>query len=220
MTRLRKKKNISARMRACSAYWFEVPVANRGSWRQACGVTDDCPLYLELGCGKGRFAIETARRNPDVCFVALEKEESVILAAIETACDEGLTNLFFLPADVLLLKNYFAPGEVDRIYVNFCDPWSRKNKPKRRLTYREYLETYKLLLTPGGDIHFKTDDERLFEFSLDEFKAVGLDVRNATRDLHRSPWNEENIRTEFEEKFAEQGISIKRAEAHKRLTGA
>ncbi|MDD4096669.1 MAG: tRNA (guanosine(46)-N7)-methyltransferase TrmB [Oscillospiraceae bacterium] len=216
MTRLRKKKNISARLRACSAYWFEVPIMNRGSWRQACGMPENAPLYLELGCGKGRFAIETARRNPEICFIALEKEESVILAAIEAACEEGLTNLFFLCADVVLLKNYFATDEVDRIYINFCDPWSRKNKPKRRLTYREYLETYKLLLKPDGDIHFKTDDRLLFEFSLEEFEIAGLGIRDVTEDLHASRWNEDNIRTEFEDKFAGQGIAIRRAEAHKR----
>lgn len=189
---------------------------NRGSWRQACGMPENAPLYLELGCGKGRFAIETARRNPEICFIALEKEESVILAAIETACEEGLTNLFFLSADVVLLKNYFATEEVDRIYINFCDPWSRKNKPKRRLTYREYLETYKLLLKPDGDIHFKTDDRLLFEFSLQEFEIAGLGIRDVTEDLHASRWNEDNIRTEFEDKFAGQGIAIRRAEAFKR----
>lgn len=202
-------------MRACAAYWFEVPVANRGNWRQACGMPDDAPLFLELGCGKGRFAIETGRRNPEVCFIALEKEESVILAAIEAARAEGLTNVFFLCADVVLLNNYFAPGEIDRIYINFCDPWSRKNKPKRRLTYREYLKTYQTLLKPDGQIHFKTDDERLFLFSLEEFEIVGLQVCAVTDDLHNSPWNDQNIRTEFEEKFAGQGIAIHRAEAHK-----
>lgn len=215
MTRLRRKKNIYARLSACASYWFEVPVANRGCWRQACGMPPDCPLYLELGCGKGRFAIETARKNPGVCVIALEKEQSVILSAIESACEEGMTNLFFLCADVLLLRNYFTPGEVDRIYINFCDPWSRKNKPKRRLTYREYLETYKTLLRPCGDIHFKTDDSRLFEFSMGEFEVAGLGIRKITRDLHNSPWNAENIRTEFEEKYAEQGVLIKRAEAFK-----
>lgn len=215
MTRLRKKKNISTRMRACAAYWFEVPVANRGCWRQACGMPADCEVYLELGCGKGRFAVESAKRNPDVCFIGLEKEESVILTAIEAACAEGLTNLFFLCADARLLKNYFAPGEIDRIYINFCDPWSRKNKPKRRLTYREYLETYQLLLRPDGDIRFKTDDTRLFEFSIHEFEVAGLGVRNVCEDLHAGSRNDENIRTEFEEKFAEQGIAIKYAEAYK-----
>jgi len=176
---------------------------------------ENAPLFLELGCGKGRFAIETARRNPEACMVALEKEESVILAATEAACKEGITNLFFLCADAILLQNYFAPGEVDRIYINFCDPWSRKNKPKRRLTYREYLETYKVLLKSGGDIHFKTDDQVLFEFSLREFEIAGLGIRDLTEDLHNSRWNEENIRTEFEDKFASQGIAIRRAVAFK-----
>lgn len=213
LTRLRKKKNITTRLKACSGYWFEVPVANRGAWRASCGMPEDCPLYLELGCGKGRFVLNVARRNPDACFIALEKEESVILAAIEAACAEGLTNVFFLCADAVLIKNYFAPAEIDRIYINFCDPWSRKNKPKRRLTYREYLENYKLLLSPNGQIHFKTDDDRLFGFSLNEFNAAGFECRNVTLDLHNSPFDAENVRTEFEVKFAEQGIPIKRVEA-------
>lgn len=213
MARMRKKKNISDRLFACAAYWFSVPVANRGCWRQSCGMPSSAKLYLEIGCGKGQFAVETARKNPDICFVALEKDESVILAAIEKACASGLTNVFFLCADVLLLKNYFDPGEIDRIYINFCDPWSRRNKPKRRLTYRNFLAMYQELMKPEGEIHFKTDNDRLFEFSLVEFEEAGLRIFNVTEDLHNSRWNDDNIRTEFEEKYAERKIPIKRAEA-------
>jgi len=215
MARTRKKKNIPQRMDACSSYWFKVPVANRGHWREACRMEPDTQLYLELGCGKGDFAVETALRNPDVCYIALEKDESVILAAIEKAAEAGVANLFFIWTDVALLKNYFGNGEVDRIFINFCDPWSRKDKPKRRLTHRDYLEMYKFILGGSGEIHFKTDDKKLFSFSLQEFADSSLSLCSETSDLHNSRWDEDNIRTEFEQKFAGQGISICRVEAHK-----
>jgi tRNA (guanine-N7-)-methyltransferase len=216
MARTRKKKNIPQRMSACSTYWFPVPVANRGHWREVCGMAPDTPLYLELGCGKGDFAVGMAQRYPDICYVALEKDESVILAAIENAAAGGVTNLFFLWTDVALLNNFFAEEEVNRIYINFCDPWSRKDKPKRRLTYRDYLKTYINLLKSDGEIHLKTDDKTLFGFSLKEFADSNLTLRNETTDLHRSEWDADNIRTEFEQKFAGQGITICRVEAHKR----
>ena len=215
MARMRKKKNIEMRMEACKRYWFSVPVMNRGHWREACEMPPDAPVYLELGCGKGRFSIEMAKRNPDVCYIALEKDESVILAAIEEAAKSGMTNLFFLNADAFQLRNYFGEGEVSRIFINFCDPWSKKNKPKRRLTYRVYLEMYKELLSADGQIHFKTDNERLFAFSQDEFRAANLALSCQTEDLHHSVWDADNIRTEFEQKFAEQGFRIFRVEAHK-----
>jgi len=215
MARMRKKKNIPQRMQSCASYWFAVPVANRGRWREMCGMPANAPLYLELGCGKGGFAIATAKRHPEVCYVALEKDESVILAAIEKAAAAGVGNLFFLCADVVLLKNYFDEGEVDRIYINFCDPWSKRDKPKRRLTYREFLEMYKALLKDNGEIHFKTDDRKLFDFSIEEFASVSLHLHRTTYDLHNSKWNEDNIRTEFEQKFADRGFPICRVEARK-----
>ena len=215
MARTRKKKNIPQRMHACSAYWFPVPVSNRGRWREACRMAPDAPLFLELGCGKGDFAVEMAQQHPEACYIALEKDESVILAAIEKAAAIGMTNLFFIWTDVVLLNNYFAEGEVDRIFINFCDPWSRKDKPKRRLTHRDYLEMYKLLLKGIGEIHFKTDDKTLFRFSLLEFADSSLALCNQTSDLHNSEWDCGNIRTEFEQKFASQGITICRVEAHK-----
>jgi len=214
MARIRKKKNIPQRMNVCSDYWFPVPVSNRDHWRQACRMAPDAPLYLELGCGKGDFAIEMAQRHPQICCVALEKDESVILAAIEKAAAIGMTNLFFIWTDVALLKNFFGEGEVDRIFINFCDPWSRKEKPKRRLTHRGYLDMYKHILKTDGEIHFKTDDRKLFEFSLHEFTGSSLSLCNQTTDLHNSQWDQNNIRTEFEQKFASQGIAICRVEAH------
>ncbi len=213
MARMRKKKNLPARLAACSSYWFKVPVANRGQWREACNMPKDCFLSLELGCGKGEFAVKQALAHPDRCYIALERDESVILMAMEKAAKQGLRNLFFLQADATQLRNYFLDDELDRIYINFCDPWSRRNKPKRRLTYREYLKMYQELLKPQGEIHFKTDDDTLFEFSLEEFAQAGFSVQNTTWDLHNSQWDKNNIRTEFEQRFASLGIPIKRLEA-------
>lgn len=213
MARMRKKKNIPERMKACAAYWFPVAVANRGRWRMICGMTPETPLYLEIGCGKGTFAVETAKMNPNICYIAMEKDESVILAAIEKAAQEKVSNLFFVCADATLLTNYFAEGEVSRIYLNFCDPWVKREKPKRRLTYRGFLENYKKLLAPGGEIHFKTDDPRLFDFSIEEFEASQFLLSAITYDLHDSEWNDMNIRTEFESRFAEMGKKIMRLQA-------
>ena len=213
MARGRKKRHIPERMEVCHERWFDAPVLNKGNWRQACGFPEDCKVFLELGCGKGKFCTETALANPNVLYIALERDSSVILAAIEKAHAMNIPNLFFLNADAQLLDNYFAENEIDRIYINFCDPWSRRNKPKRRLTYRAFLEQYKSLLKEHGQLRFKTDNDELYDFSLEEFEFCGFKLSEQTRDLHNSEWDKDNVRTEFEQKFADQGIGIKRVVA-------
>lgn len=213
MARGRKKRHIPERMERCSERWFEAPLLNRGKWREACGFPAGCEIWLELGCGKGQFCTQMAPRNPDVLYIALERDSSVILAAIEKAHEQQIPNLFFINADATLLENYFDENEIDRIFINFCDPWSRRNKPKRRLTYRAFLEMYKKLMKDHGSIAFKTDNDELFDFSLEEFLVCGFTLSELTRDLHSSEYDTENIRTEFEQKFADQGIPIKRVVA-------
>ena len=215
MARPRKKKNIPARMEMCSEYWFSVPIANRGKWRKAFGM-ERAPLFVELGCGKGSFACGFAQAHPDVCFVGVEKDESVLLAAIEKAATLGLRNVRFLHAEAEFLRNYFEWGEIDRIFIHFCDPWIRKNKPKRRLTYRANLEIYRELLTERGRIHLKTDEPALFVFSLMEFWDCGFFADKVTLDLYRSRWLNGNIATEFEAKFVQAGLPIYSLEAHKK----
>ena len=150
-----------------------------------------------------------AAAHPEVLYIAMEKEPSVILAAIEKAHEMELPNLFFIKGDANLIENYFDKDEADHIFINFCDPWTRQNKPKRRLTYRAFLEKYKGFLKLGSILSFKTDNDELFDFSLKEFEESGFELTELTRDLHNSEYEKKNIRTEFEQQFADQGINIK-----------
>lgn len=213
MPRMRAKKHIPERLERCNERWFEAPMLNKGKWREVCKVSPDTPVFLEVGCGKGKFACDMAKLNPDVLYIALERDTSVILAAIEKAHEQNIPNLFFVNADAQLLNNYFEESEIDSMYLNFSDPWTRRNKPKRRLTYRAFLEQYKVILKPNGKICFKTDNDELFDFSLVEFEESGFELSELTRDLHNSEYDSINVRTEFEQKFADQGIAIKRVVA-------
>jgi len=214
MARMRTKRHIPERMERCHDRWFDTPEDNKGRWREACGFPSDCEVWLELGCGKGKFACEMAKANPGVLYIAFEREPSVALAAIEAAHNNEINNLFFVRRDIGIIEDIIGEGEVNRIFINFCDPWTRQNKPKRRLTYRDFLNKYKKLLVPGSQIWFKTDNTELFDFSLEEFAACDMEVSDVTYDLHKSEFDGQNVRTEFEQKFADDGIAIKRAVAH------
>ncbi|MCR5804041.1 MAG: tRNA (guanosine(46)-N7)-methyltransferase TrmB [Clostridia bacterium] len=216
MARARTKRHIPERMERCKERWFENPLQNKGKWREVCGFPSDCELFLEIGCGKGKFCTEMAVKHPDVLYIALERDSSVILAAIEKAHNEEIPNLFFLNVDANLLENYFEEDEVDKMFLNFSDPWSRRNKPKRRLTYRDFLVQYKKMLKNGGQIWMKTDNDILFDFSLEEFEFCGFELSELTRELQSSEYDKENVRTEFEQKFIDQGIGIKRVVATNR----
>jgi tRNA (guanine-N7-)-methyltransferase len=165
-------------------------------------------LRLELGCGKGRFTCQTAAKNPDILFVAVERVPDAMVMAMEKAKDMGLTNVFYIDADAALLPEFFAPEEVDLIYVNFCDPWPPKRHAKRRLTHRNFLKLYREVLKEKGQIHFKTDNAPLFEFSVLEFPAAGYDLEEVTRDLHANGIC--GIMTDYEEKFHNMGTKINR----------
>ena len=189
------------------------PAAHRGHWQEVFDVK--APLYLEIGCGKGRFLIQTAQKEPDKNFLGMERDETVAATAARHL-PEGVTNLRLLHANAMNVTDYFAPGEISRIYLNFSDPWPKKKWEKRRLTYRDFLVQYAQLLTPDGANFFKTDNPILFESSLNEFCAMDWRLSAITFDLHHSPWNEENIQTEYEEKFSAKGQKIFRLEARKR----
>ena len=193
---------------AASPWVIQKPEDHCGSWKEIFG--NDRPLHLEIGTGKGRFIMQLAQEHPEINYIGIEKYSSVLLRCLEKQEELQLQNLFFIRGDATLLLDFFGPSEVDRIFINFCDPWTRQNKPKRRLTYRAFLDMYRQVLVPGGQIHFKTDNDPLFDFTLEEMQASGWETTCVTRDLHKSEWDKDNIRTEFESKYAEQGIPIKR----------
>ena len=163
-------------------------------------------LHIELGCGKGLFTSQTAKSSPDVLVAALEKSASAMIIALERAAAENLRNVRFINALADNLDVYFAPGEVSRLYINFCDPWPSNRHAKRRLTHRRFLELYARILCPGGELFFKTDNRALFDFSLHEFDCGGFRLLDCTRDLHIN--GPVGIMTDYEMKFHAQGLPI------------
>ena len=206
--RMRKRNNLEPRMEACSPVWIREPEALRGSWRSLLPEAE--ALHLEIGCGKGKFTAEMARLHPGVLFIAVERVREAMVLGMEKAMELGLKNVFFLSVDAACLEQIFAPGEVDLIYLNFCDPWPRSKNAKRRLTFHTFLEKYRMVLRPGGEIHFKTDNEKLFRWSLEEFAQYGYPVKNVTDDLHRD--GIVGVMTGYEEKFYALGTPIHRCE--------
>ncbi len=207
--RMRKKKHRDERIENCGEIVVREPFP-KGEWSTLFG--NDNMIYLEIGCGKGRFITETAKNNSDINFVAIEKNLDVALLAMEKARQLKLTNIRFICDNADFLEKIVAPGECRRIYINFCDPWHKTKHAKRRLTHRRYIELYKSLLPQGGEIHFKTDNKKLFEFSLNEFCDMNIKLKNISLDLHATPC-EWNVMTEYEQQFSQQGMPIYRLEA-------
>lgn len=163
-------------------------------------------LRLELGCGKGRFTAETAAAHPEALFIAVERVPDAMVIAMERVSAMGLNNVFFVDGDAAVLDNYFEPGEVDVIYVNFCDPWPTNRHAKRRLTHEDFLLRYRQVLSQAGEIHFKTDNRELFEWSLFQFPKAGYALSEVVRDLHAGGIR--GVMTDYEEKFHNMGIPI------------
>ena len=207
--RMRKKKNLQPRMEVCSDYWIRDPFSMRGKWRQL--MPDAKELHLELGCGKGRFTAETAKSDPSLLYIAVEKVPDAMVVAMERCREMGLHNVWFIDGDAALLPDMFAPEEVDRIYINFCDPWPKSNQKKRRLTHGNFLKQYRKVLKAGGQIHFKTDNDKLYEWSLEEIPQFGFELSEVTRDLHAN--GVVGIMTDYETKFHELGKNINRCVA-------
>ncbi len=206
--RMRKKPNVGPRMDACAQVWVQNPEAMRGSWRSL--MPEAKELRVEVGCGKGKFTVETAAAEPEVLIIAIERVREALVMAMEKAVSMDLKNVFFVSMDVAEIETFFMPGEIDLLYINFCDPWPRSKNAKRRLTYHTFLEKYQHVLRPGGEIHFKTDNAALFAWSLEEFERFGLTVRNVTDDLHAN--GPVGIMTGYEEKFYALGTPIHRCE--------
>ena len=207
--RMRRRNNLAPRMEACEPVWIHEPEQLRGNWRSLMPQARE--LRVEVGCGKGKFTVETAAAEPDVLLIAIEKVPDALVLAMESAMRMELKNVFFVSLDAYNIDEFFADDEIDLLYINFCDPWPRKKNAKRRLTYHTFLEKYKKVLKLGGQIHFKTDNAKLFEWSLPEMESCYLELRNVTRDLHAN--GPVGIMTGYEEKFYGLGTPINRVEA-------
>jgi tRNA (guanine-N7-)-methyltransferase len=210
---MRKKKHGADLIAACADLLIEdtAPLATLGTNPTAI-FPEEKPIHLEIGCGKGAFAVGMAAANPQFNLIAMEKISDVACCALEKAkaaadtreCD----NLRFLIGDAMHLSEWFQPHSIARIYLNFSDPWPKKGYAKRRLTYRGFLELYKNILVEGGELYLKTDNEGLFDFSLEEFEAMGLTILFSSRDFHKTPEAEGNVMTEYETNFSAQGMPI------------
>ena len=186
-----------------------------GRWRNLFG---EKPVYVEIGCGKGGFSIETAEKS-QVGYVALEREKNIIAWPLRVAREKNIQNIRFINADAEILTGIFAENEVDRIYLNFCDPWpNRKKWEKRRLTHHTFLEKYQQILSHNGEIFFKTDNLPLFEFTISEMRGCGFNLKNISFDLHKSNFAD-NIMTEYEKKYSALNKPIYRLEADIPLVG-
>ena len=197
---------------ANSEYVTHNPENNKGRWKEFFG--NDNPIRIEIGMGKGQFIESLAAKNPDINYIGIERYDTVILKAIkkrEAFEKEGadLSNLTFISIDARLLADVFAPGEVDRIYLNFSDPWPKDRQANRRLTSPVFMKIYREFLKPDGQLEFKIDNMDLFDYSLESVPASGWRLTQVTRDLHHdASMNEGNIMTEYEEKFSAKGNPI------------
>ena len=202
--RMKKKKHGAERISACADLMTNDP---------ATAFDDGREIELEIGCGKGNFICEMAKRNPDKGYIAIEKVGDVILLAMEKAKREGIENIRFMNCDAKDLGDLIPCDSISVMYLNFNDPWPKKGYYKRRLTYRAFLNIYKSFLKVGGEIRLKTDNVGYFDFSLEQFKENGFELSQLTRDLHNSEYEAENIRTEYENNFSAKGFTINRVVA-------
>ena len=209
--RMRKRSNLAPRMEKCAELMNDAPEALRGKWME--NYPGHKRLYLELGCGKGRFTVNTAKDMPEVLYVAMEKVPDAMILAMERAKELGLENVRFIDGDAAKLREMFTDGEAERIYINFCDPWPKSRDAKFRLTAPGFLRLYGDVLPMGGQIHFKTDNTPLFDWSVEQFEAEGWELSEYTHDLHEN--GPVGVMTDYEAKFYEQGLKINRLVATK-----
>lgn len=190
-----------------SEYVFADPEPMAGTWKEVFG--NDHPIRIEVGMGKGTFITTLAKEHPEYNYVGIEKYSSVLIRALEKQNVLQLPNLRFIRMDAENITEIFGEGEVDRIYLNFSDPWPKDRHARRRLTSREYMARYDRMLKKDGEVQFKTDNNDLFEWSLTEIEEAGWKIREFTRDLHRDEkMNEGNVMTEYEARFSAQGQKI------------
>lgn len=194
-------------MIAASPWVVQKPEEQCGSWKSFFG--NDKPLHLEIGTGKGRFIMQLASEHPEINYIGIEKYSSVLLRCLEKQEELQLQNLIFIRGDAELINTFFTEGEIEKIYLNFSDPWPKERHARRRLPSSDYLRRYDRILAQGGTIEFKTDNRGLFDFAVDETAQSAFEIAQITYDLHNDPvMNIGNIMTEYEEKFSKKGNKI------------
>lgn len=219
--RMRRKKNLDERLAACKPVMLYMQCQNEHandplseeffiSSEKTFG--NDKPLYLEIGCGKGGFALEFAKRNPDINLVAIEKTPNVLVTGMEAQMELQLPNLRFCLGQAEYLDHLFHENTIDRFFLNFSCPFPKKQYASHRLTHARFLEIYRKVLKSGAEIHQKTDNMHFFEFSIEQFSQNGFPLKNVSLDLHNSGF-EGNIMTEYEKRFSDMGQPIYRLEA-------
>ncbi len=189
-----------------SPYVVQDPESKKGQWADVFGNRN--PIHIEVGMGKGKFIMELAQLCPEINFVGVERYPSVLLKAIQKQNEQKLPNLVFLCVNAEDLGEIFADGETDRIYLNFSDPWPKDRHAKRRLTSPRFMELYDRILSPDGTVEFKTDNRKLFEYSLETVRQCGWRILRYTFDLYDSPYLDGNVMTEYESRFVEEGKPI------------
>lgn len=202
--RLRKVKNALEKINEYPNIVIPNATENKGKWQKL--FSNSNPIYLEIGMGKGKFIIEHARRNPNINYIGMEKEESVLVRAVEKIENEEINNLVFVHFDAFEINDIFEKEEISKIYLNFSDPWPKSKHAKRRLTCNKILENYKNILKKDGTIEMKTDNRKLFEYSLLEFINDNLKINSLSLNLHED--NNDIITTEYEDKFIAKGNVI------------
>ena len=211
--RRRKVKGADIKLLSYKDYVLRDNIeALKGKWNEK--FNNNNPIHVEFGTGRGKFITTLAAQNPDINYIAFEIKEEVLIKGVEKAVEANLNNILFAWADVKNILDYFDENELSRVYVNFCDPWPKKRWAKRRLTHTNFLNMYEKVLNENGELHFKTDNQNLFEFSLNEISANDWQLKNISLDLANSDF--ENVTTEYEDKFMSYGMKIYRCEAKKR----
>ena len=200
--RLRRVKDAEKKISNHPEYILNIPRGEKYPLNQA--FKHDAPLHIEIGSGKGQFIHEMAKRHPEINFIAIEKFDSAIVKILDKVLVEPLDNLYLVRMDAEYIKSCFKEHTIEKIYLNFSDPWPKVRHEKRRLTHSDFLSLYKTLLKENGIIEFKTDNRKFFEFSLISFQQFGLNFHEVSLDLHNDI-EIDNIMTEFEEKFSKTG---------------
>ena len=198
-----------------SPYVIQEPKEMKGKWDSV--FENRNPIHIEVGMGKGRFIMELAQRNPQINYIGIERYSTVLLKALQKREQLPVSNICFMCIDAKELGEIFEKGEVEKIYLNFSDPWPKARHAKRRLTSTEFLARYEKVLVESGRVEFKTDNTELFNFSLEQVKEAGWALIAYTYDLHhQEEMNEGNIMTEYEQKFSEKGNPINKLIAQRK----